>query len=307
MSSRSHSIPPIVVKKTRAPAQPRNEAPKPRVRRKSPLSDERLPGNDATVGAAAPPKSGSVAPPTSQTSNSQSSDIDNLTAGMKKIKLSLTTKAQREAREKAKLASQPAPTNTETTNTTRTEPVKPLPIESLSSSVTIEAPVSQPDQASDNSQPAKPEPLAESIAPTPSTPQTSPPTPLPAHAQEAPQVPLPASSPPEAPSGQPTLAPPPSSSGPDVFIAYQPEGPTQNTTVQQEPLQWLPPNTGTPAPMKKADLPVFTSTSTIPFGANPNLGQAPKTSSVDSKSAQASKANDDDSVWEVPETPPRNK
>lgn len=68
---------------------------------------------------------------------------------------------------------------------------------------------------------------------------------------------------------------------PTVFIPYQPDS-TPHSTPQQPrvpslsssaaaPLHWLPPNevhtpvAATPSPMKRADLPVFTSTSAIPF------------------------------------------
>jgi histone deacetylase HOS3 len=136
----------------------------------------------------------------------------------------------------------------------------------------------------------------------PSTPQQLPPH-LPNHLQQASQVPLPASSP-----IQPTLPAPSSlpTSSSDVFIPYQPEGPPPNAVPQQEEIKWLPPNTSTPTPMKRGNLPVFTSTSTIPFGINPHQqlqapaplepAQAPAAATTSSKPFDAS-------IWEVPETP----
>ncbi|KAK0668698.1 hypothetical protein QBC41DRAFT_321302 [Cercophora samala] len=62
----------------------------------------------------------------------------------------------------------------------------------------------------------------------------------------------------------------------DMFVQYQPDGPTPELNIQQEqqqPLQWLPPNVTTPlstiTPMKRGDLPVFSSTGVIPFSPGP--------------------------------------
>lgn len=111
----------------------------------------------------------------------------------------------------------------------------------------------------------------------------------------------------------------------DNFVHYQPDGPTPETLLTpQQPLNWLPVNTGatptpakpeiindgavitsltsgkqqeqqqqpannalmSPSPMKRGDLPVFTPTSQLRF-ANPRPGEQKV----------------DDDVWEVPETP----
>ena len=136
----------------------------------------------------------------------------------------------------------------------------------------------------------------------PSTPQQLPPH-LPNHLQQASQVPLPASSPIQSP--QPARSSLPASSS-DVFIPYQPEGPPPNPVPQQEEIRWLPPNTSTPTPMKRANLPVFTSTSTIPFGTKPH--QPPKATAplepAQAPGAAAASLNPfDASIWEVPDTP----
>lgn len=134
----------------------------------------------------------------------------------------------------------------------------------------------------------------------PSTPQQLPPH-FPTHLQQASQVPLPASSPIQPAQTAPSSLPSTSS---DVFIPYQPEGPPPNPVPQQEAIRWLPPNTSTPSPMKRGDLPVFTANSAIPFGINPNM--TPKTSPLP-EPAQPSAAENvkpfDASIWEVPETP----
>lgn len=123
----------------------------------------------------------------------------------------------------------------------------------------------------------------------------------------------------ETPTGPP---PEPQTATPDVFIQYQPEGPT-HIAAPQEPLTWLPPNTATPSaakpaapamdttptplkqvdlsslrspsPMKRADLPIFTPTSQIPF--------APRTPTDSSPPRVKGERRLDDAIWEVPETP----
>ena len=276
MSSRGHSIPPLAVKKTRAPSQPRNEPAKTsRVRRKSPLNESSK-AQDATMGP--PSRSSSAAPLSTEPSGVQPSDIDNLTSGMKKIKINLTTKSQREPK-------LPANSTTKAPSKMASSKAK-APIVKPQSNGNSGSAVSDPRTAN-----AVPIVAAENIPPIPTTPQQA----LPIHprVQEAAQIPLPASSPPGPSNNQPVL---PSKTGPDVFIPYQPEGPPPNTMIQQEPIRWLPPNTATPSPMKKGDLPVFTATSTIPFGINPKV---PK---PESKPTESSKSRDD-SIWDVPETP----
>lgn len=284
MSSRGHSIPPVVVKKTRAPSQPRTEARKiSGVARKSPLNDSGRPplGNDGTVEVAPRSSSSGFQKPAPKTS-----DIDSLTTGMKKVRLNLTTKAQRDAREQAKLAQKPTITNA----STKPIEVQPAaPVIAAAGPTEPDAPL-QPEAASGSSQPSEQEPF------TPSTPQPSLPTYFRTHIQEASQTP---STPVTRSNQLAPSRPSSSSSGPDLFIPYQPEGPTQNTALQQEPLRWLPPNTATPASVRRADLPVFTSTSTIPFSPNPNLGQSPR---KPIERPTPSKPHGS-SLWQVPETP----
>src|SRR4051812_10939806 len=96
MSSRGPTVPPIVVKKTRAPPQARNDATKPsRARKKGPNNGPSAPLHGGTAAT-------DSAPPTTVASNA-TSDMDSLTSGMKKIKINLITKAQREAKEQEKL------------------------------------------------------------------------------------------------------------------------------------------------------------------------------------------------------------
>ncbi|CAK7222543.1 histone deacetylase [Sporothrix bragantina] len=103
---------------------------------------------------------------------------------------------------------------------------------------------------------------------------------------------------------------------PTVFIPYQPDGLTPTSPVAHQlaappasSLHWLPPNevntpmapsavsimapAPAPSPMKRADLPVFTSTSTIPFFAPGSSSSRPSSSglSVGSGSASVSAAS----------------
>ena len=134
------------------------------------------------------------------------------------------------------------------------------------------------------------------------------------------EIPLPRSGQ-ETPRGPP---PPPQNATPDVFIQYQPEGPTPDIAAPQEPLTWLPPNTATPSaakqaapaamdttptpmkqvdpaslrspsPMKRADLPIFTPTSQIKF--------APRTPTDSPPPKVKAERQLDGAIWEVPETP----
>lgn len=290
MSSRGHSIPPVVVKKTRAPAQPRGDAPKPsRVRKKSPLNDGASVVTESSSTSVPQLASNDVVLPTTEAPNSQISDIDSLTSGMKKIKLSLTTKAQREAKEQAKpskAASKPA----------AIKPAKPRAEKPMTETRII--PASAQSVSTSNRNPA----TSETLPPMPATPQQSLPPHLPSHIQQAAEVPLPASSPPgpqpqreqgpALPQPAPQVAARPATNS-DVFIPYQPEGPPPATIIQQEPLKWLPPNTATPSPMKRNDLPVFTSTGAIPFGI-------PRVNSEVKKEENKEQEHD---IWEVPETP----
>ncbi|CAK7224998.1 histone deacetylase [Sporothrix curviconia] len=118
----------------------------------------------------------------------------------------------------------------------------------------------------------------------------------------------------EGGSGGDPLAAHFSAPAPTVFIPYQPDGlsPTSPVAHQQaappaSSLHWLPPNefstpmapsavpmsmpmapTPTPSLMKRADLPVFTSTSTIPFFAQGSSSSRPSSSGLSVGSASAS-------------------
>ncbi|KAG9248145.1 hypothetical protein BJ878DRAFT_489669 [Calycina marina] len=243
ISSRGSSIPPptVVIKKTRAPAQPKAEPAKTtRVRKKSPLTGSGLAKQDRP--AAVSPPSSVVFP---SIEPSQDSAMDNLISGMsktslgtngnsndqakpeaKKVKITLLTKPQREAKDKAKIAANASDIASKDTAGPVDTSTVPAPSSLLP------------------------------VAPTPTLPST----PLTSH-NEATEMPLPPMTPQE-----PTIVheQPPT----DVFVAYQPEGSPATAMTQHAPIQWLPPNSATPATMNP-ELPVFTSTSAIPFGPRP--------------------------------------
>jgi len=293
MSSRGHSIPPVVVRKTRAPAHPRAEVKTSRVRRKSPLNDtaENKQGDKAS---GAQSRSTSVTRPPAQAAATQTSDIDKLTSGMKKIKINLTTKAQREAREKAKLAEKES--NVE------------LAVKKEAAQLTV------PQLVSDGPEVVLPKAQI-SIAQPPCTTNTlvenvpfqslleepTLPSHLTTHFQEPTQVPLPASSPPAAGFTFHVPEPPQKHNDMDTFVPFKPEGPPPAQVLPKEPLHWLPPNMATPVATKRNDLPVFTSTSAIPFGKS-NTNQSVSMNNVEQKQSVKS-ITSEPSIWDIPMTP----
>lgn len=312
----------LPVKKTRAPAKKETAPRAPRVPKKLPGAAN----TGATIVANAIP---STTTPTngasSPLSTNQAGDpMDQLTNDMKKVKITLVTKAQREARERERIAkekSMQAGTVAVSTpfeeNTSLSKAEYQPAFPSSPSETVINTPTSTPpaayvheNQAPSSLSPghsyfAEQKPAELDVGPlTPGPTQT--PTLPPAFAPQ--RIPLPASSPIPAsptrtpirnPTRSPTRdAPPPSN---DVFIAYQPEGPTPPSAAfppSQQPLQWLPPNiSATPNnAMRRADLPVFTATSAIPFAVS-------HTATPAEAAAPPPVSWPHDSVWEVPETP----
>ncbi|KAM0145304.1 hypothetical protein ACHAP3_000430 [Botrytis cinerea] len=284
MSSRGPPPPPVVVKKTRAPAKPRTDASKPgpgRPRKKSPPVTDSDSNTNSTIGAV----------PTAGNSN-QSSDVDSLTSGMKKIKISLLTKAQKEAKEeekhRVKVESSQADGKT-------------------FSNISNETPSTTANSETTYNQSAASTPIM-SISPGPSTPQLSVPPHDHAQSEEPEQIPFPTSSPIAHPmesydSGN--VSDHSSNYSADKFVAFQPHGPIPSTIEQQEPLRWLPPNTNTPASGKKYDLPVFTSTSTIPFAPNSDGDNQTEFSNphLEQDSSPSESTQLASSIWDIPVTP----
>ncbi|CAG8972191.1 hypothetical protein HYALB_00007333 [Hymenoscyphus albidus] len=289
MSSRGNPIPQVVVRKTRAPAQPRGEPAKSsRVRKKSPLSEGPSGhGQDGANDLPSRPDS-AIVPPVPTLPSVPQSDMDSLTSGMQKVKISLITKAQKEAKEKeqqtkrAPKTTKRAPAKTTKTNKTQPETapiLPPTPVEEVNHVKLPECPTSTLTQETEPTLPSTPEPNTTSFQ------QHFPP-----HLQKPNDIPLPASSPLGAPLISPSNSTSSSShtcveagntSSEGVFIPYQPDGPTpqQAPGSEKADVKWLPTNTvNTPSPMKvqpmkRGELPVFTEKSVISFAVNPNLGQ----------------------------------
>ncbi|KAG4030805.1 hypothetical protein MFRU_011g02580 [Monilinia fructicola] len=284
MSSRGPPVPPVVVKKTRAPAKARTDPSKPgpgRPRKKSPVNN---PDNNTidTTGASPPANN-----------NNQTLDVDSLTSGMKKIKISLVTKAQKEAREQEKLRAKMEQSQGDGTSSTTMSNDK-FPTSAESEVTYNQCETSTP---------------MESISPNPSTPQLSLPPHVPTHMQEPERVPLPESSPIATPTEHNefgNISDHFSGHSASKFIPFHPQDPNPSTTTQQEPLRWLPPNTNTPAVMKKHELPVFTSTSAIPFASSPNIvdnQNEPSGSNVKQDSSPSESTQLAPSIWDIPTTP----
>jgi histone deacetylase HOS3 len=324
MSTLGHPKPPVVVKKTRAPAQPRGEAVKPsRIRKKSPLNGlaTSIEQDETQMSGVNPANSGETTHPPDQ--KAQPSAMDSLIFGMQKVKINLTTKVQREARE-ANTTKEPKEPAKRLTKPTKRAPVKlsksqpvdlsavhpPTDFQTVSTpTVKLESPEGLPE----HTRALEPSPQL------PSTPQTSLPSHFMTSLPQPSEIPLPASSPAGQMSSLPPLVSPsseqpslPTSSvvtpdqGSNIFIPYQPEGPTPDAIPPKQAIQFLPPNTNTPSPMKRADLPVFTSTSKIQFGPNPKVNpsmSAPEPRDQPIPTIEERTTEEDADMWEVPENP----
>ncbi len=198
-----------------------------------------------------------------------SDDLDNITTGMKKIKINLITQSQKAARqrreaERANTASRATPTPSEGGSTPIVSPTLELQraapsfetAQRIASEKVPDSVFSSSRQTADHD--------ADELEMEDQLPE------LPTLIKEEPEdYSLSESSP-----SVPQVAVSPSSDPADVFIPYQPEGPAATPATPTEPLKWLPPNVPTPsantpaptpAPMKKnANLFHYTPGS-IPF------------------------------------------
>jgi len=275
------ATPPVAVRKARAPAKPRAEPAKAApLRKKSPLNTSVTTTSNnnengvANAGGVITGGPNAVPKP---------DDIDTLTSGMRKVKISLVTKEQREAREQSKTSTRPArPTKMSTNRVAKAKVVTKSAIGSGMITPTIPAPA----QVKNDPPVQKTFPSDQnSLNPPTGDVAFSGTTGLPHnHASSAenvqndtsrPQNTIPAgmASPPVVKSLSQQQSSSADDSTPDVFIPYQPEGPAQETRAMPSGLQWLPPNTATPSASKFGDLPVFTSTGAIPFGIKKESGR----------------------------------
>lgn len=301
MSVRTQNSTSLAVKKTRTANQTKKDVPK------APRASKKTTAASSTRPASRPGPPLHSASFNGKASDKASDDMDQITNGMKKIKINLITpKMREEAREKEaaerQAAERQAAEKQATEKQAAAEKKPPTPV------VTPSTDESRPIFSDVHLIASAPPSLmrAESTDSVSSTAYTGEletaaevSTPVQAHFRPAVspdprQVPLPASSPVVAKHGPAT---------PDTFIHFQPEGPTP-VPVARNPgaLTWMPVNstgTPTPSPIKKSDLPVFTATSAISFavpykpevttngGSRPDVKQEPTPTSV----------------WDVPDSP----
>lgn len=303
---------PLVMKKVRAPAAAKKDAPKaPRAKK-------------AATGA---PKNGSKAssptrPPANRSpanKDKAGDGLDNITSGIKKI--TLVTNKQKEARARENMKSASATKNQAAGGSLGSSlPVTPSRDPILTANGNNNLKAATPD---------KPQVMApQETAVTP---------PMDTNGGGTTSV--------KTPEGPP---PPAQPDTPDVFVQYQPDGRQPETLTPQGPLTWLPVNTGatpspvkqeespaaaapnstvllprtpspndrataaaaTPSPMKRGELPVFTPTSQLRFAAPrpTDMPMGPSSSASSTPPRAGSRVAEarrklGDAVWEVPETP----
>ncbi|KAI9799359.1 MAG: hypothetical protein M1833_004058 [Piccolia ochrophora] len=193
--------------------------------------------------------------PMSQSEDTKKDDLDSLTSGMQRIKLNLPPKAEHDAREMKKK--------------TETKKAVARPARKVTAPKPAKAAVKK---KSGNIVPPNPTPPSADLPP--SLPEATA-AGRPAESAQAPAQDIrPSSSSFDIPSN---TAPPPQPQS--DFIPYAPPSSVVPQPLRQEaPLTWLPPNTATPPPAaKRGDLPVFTSSSPIPF-ARPSSARQETTS-----------------------------
>ncbi|KAI5459784.1 hypothetical protein BGZ63DRAFT_415269 [Mariannaea sp. PMI_226] len=271
---------PLAVKKTRTTMV--KKEPVPKAPRASKTTTTASGSTSATVNAAKG-KSSAKSPGKATQSDKAGDDIDKITSGMKKIRINLITQSQKNAREKARIDSGKAastPTSSSATPVSQVEAREPtLPV--LQPARITPTPSPEPTIAhldGGDISPKQPVPSDPRI-PTPSSATVSSSgisTPFqerdPFGAPDPQHVILPSSSP-----SVPSVSIQHGNDTPDIFVPYQPQGPTPVAVTQQEPLKWLPPTAlpppadtpvATPSPVKQQDR-LFHYTSGIPFAARP--------------------------------------
>ncbi|RYC63022.1 hypothetical protein CHU98_g3195 [Xylaria longipes] len=297
MSVRTQASTATNIRKGRPAAPPRKDSGRaPRAPRKTKQAATKAEiGSSAAITSAIPKVNDGNGPPPSRIPSIAASagtssmpvtapeDLDQITSGMKKIKINFLTKEQKAARLKVKTETVTAsdePTRKEESPLNEQPPSPPTVAEAGSnppsstirgiqdpnSPVRVETPFQQ-----DRSTPTKPK--FETMVPT--TPTIISPT-----------EPSPSSTP---FASSPQVQPPPElAQDMDLFVPYQPDGPPPNAISIQRPVHILEPNTGTPArpsptqhhPLQSYSVPVspvrrgghgFTATSNIPFSPGPVL------------------------------------
>ncbi|KAI0447003.1 hypothetical protein F4803DRAFT_392538 [Xylaria telfairii] len=297
MSVRTQSSTATSIRKSRPAAPPRKDSVKaPRAPRKTKQATAKVEAGSSVAttppipkasdgnGPSSPKSQSTVANAgTSSTPLTTPKDLDQITNGMKKIKINVLTKEQKAARLKAKAETATAgdePTHKEESPLNEQPPSPPTVVEaksSPSSSNMGDIPGStSPVRVVTPSQYVHSTPTGSKFeAIIPKTPTIISPT-----------EPSPSSTP--FASSPLVRSPPEPAQNIDLFVPYQPEGPPPNTIPIQRPVHILEPNTGTPVrpnptqhrTLQSYSVPVspvrrgghgFTATSSIPFSPGPIL------------------------------------
>ncbi|KAH9908421.1 hypothetical protein F4778DRAFT_346804 [Xylariomycetidae sp. FL2044] len=271
------------------------------------------------------PSASKVSPTTaSDTGN----DLENITSGMKKIKINVLTKEQREARQKAAAERQASAVADEKAEPKADEVPSEHPLISVEVPDNMSGIAQVPGingMVADTSLPKV------EIPDSQETVNTQCDYPIEEMKFEMSSPTLPALKTPTEPDSsffassspmQPTPAP---ASGADLFIQYQPDGPPPDTLPLSGPVKILEPNTGTPARPNRTQLHppssnaipsvpssparrgghAFTANSAIPFAPRP-VQETKLMSKENVPSLGISHAKEDvadDGIWEIPETP----
>jgi histone deacetylase HOS3 len=97
----------------------------------------------------------------------------------------------------------------------------------------------------------------------------------------------------------------------DVFIPYQPEGPSPVAVSQTEPLKWLPPNAptsvagtpvATPSPVKRHHN-LFNQATGISFAPRPENKGVVKSEGFSGDGGEKTEEKEGSSMRSIPETP----
>ncbi|KAI1258569.1 hypothetical protein F5Y18DRAFT_342063 [Xylariaceae sp. FL1019] len=221
-------------------------------------------------------------------SASSNGDLEAITSGMRKIKINVLSKEQKEARAKAKDSKEKAaalssqnenPSSASKLSSPMAEQPLPAPLTNESQNDPLQASIEDPAARSITPRVEADLPNLGNVTAQMTTQETTIPMP--------PTVTTPTEPSPTAPFMSSPFAPPQPDSlrDSDLFVPYQPDGPPANTVPIQGRIQILEPNTGTPAKANVNELPLiqassvpvspvrrghgFTATSNIPFSPRP--------------------------------------
>ena len=247
----------IVAKSARSSSKARADAARTRPTKKSiPIAIAPAPISGTVPEGPAANTTAAVVPDTEKSvlpdGNGKNGDVESLTSGIKKIKLNLGPKPEHDAKDKEKKKPSVRTTKKDVPSKAASKPLMPRPVQAKK----------------DDSAPAAP------AAPASHETTKAPSTPFDPVSKQASSVSREISNSQESDNNAPSLPtnhePTPAPNGASVpqreFIPYEVQLPLAAPEIKQEPLVWLPPNTSTPSPAKRGDLPVFTANSPIPFG-----------------------------------------